>query len=98
MSNYHTFTEDGLLPDVWEHRPGQSTIRLGKEGASDLGTGTLSVLIQTQDGGYHVVREITDLGTLENNSIVIEQPTCSLSMRLEGATNPNFYVEFQVNN
>ncbi len=92
MSN-HTFTDNGRSPD-WSHKTRTSTMRFGDETSVNFGGGTLYIQAQTEIGTYHTIRTIQSLDELNNSAIIIEQPAGTrLSVRLEGATNPDLYVE-----
>lgn len=95
--HYH-FTTAGRLSDsdklgeTISQSSNPMLMRIGAVGKDTLGT-SLKIMVKTEDGGRHVIREITSLAELPDNSVRLLQPGSEIDVEVAGS--PNLYVEFK---
>ena len=93
---FYTFSSNETMADSFVHQGRFSQLILGKEGAENMGGGSIHIQKPTLDGGIHTVRIISEaeFNALQDRSIRLELPDeARIKIKMVGATSPNFYVE-----
>lgn len=94
--NYHTFTDNGLMPGEFWHQGRYSQITIGATDAESFGGGSLLIQKDTLIGSVHTIRIVTEAEflSMQDRTLRLELPNnTNIKVSLVDAVEPNLYVE-----